>query len=109
MVYVPPGAYTSGTLHLRSHIRLFVEAGATIYSSKNPEAYSERALFYGEDLEHLGLGSGCTVTVDAGPADNSALRDLTWIDAYVAAVNNYNRAQFRLLRAMGQPPSAADL
>ena len=34
MVYFPPGAYTTGTLHLRSRVRLLVEAGATIYSSK---------------------------------------------------------------------------
>jgi polygalacturonase len=32
MVLVPPGDYTSGTIHLRSHVRLFVEAGATVYS-----------------------------------------------------------------------------
>ena len=33
MVYVPPGSYTSGTIHLRSHVRLYVESGATIFSS----------------------------------------------------------------------------
>ena len=38
MVYIPPGDYTTGTVHLRSHIRLHVEAGATVYSSKDPDA-----------------------------------------------------------------------
>ncbi|MGA9426170.1 MAG: glycosyl hydrolase family 28-related protein, partial [Terracidiphilus sp.] len=32
-VYVPAGEYTSGQLHLRSGVRLFVEAGATIYAT----------------------------------------------------------------------------
>ena len=32
-VYVPPGEYTSGQLHLRSGVRLYVEAGATLFAS----------------------------------------------------------------------------
>jgi hypothetical protein len=32
-VYVPPGEYTSGQLHLRSGVRLYVEAGATIFAT----------------------------------------------------------------------------
>jgi polygalacturonase len=35
MVYLPPGEYTSGTLHLRSHVRVHVEAGATLFASKD--------------------------------------------------------------------------
>lgn len=61
MVYVPPGAYTTGTLHLRSHLRLFVEAGATIFSSKNPDAFDKRGLFYGEDVEHLTIEGRGTI------------------------------------------------
>ena len=30
LVYVPPGDYSTGTIHLRSHVRFLVEAGATI-------------------------------------------------------------------------------
>src|SRR5579872_3749245 len=33
-VYVPAGNYTSGTLHLRSHVRLYLDAGATLFGSK---------------------------------------------------------------------------
>ena len=54
-VYVPPGAYTTGTLHLRSHVRLHVEAGATIYSSKDPATFDKRALFYAEGVENITL------------------------------------------------------
>src|SRR5580704_8846577 len=32
-VYVPPGEYTSGQLHLRSGVRVYIEAGATIFAS----------------------------------------------------------------------------
>src|SRR5919109_2459811 len=56
LVYFPPGDYTTGTLHLRSHVRIHVEAGATIYSSKDPAAFPQvgppnmtpRTLFFGE-------------------------------------------------------------
>ncbi len=71
MVYLPPGEYTSGTIHLRSHVRFHVEAGATLYSSKNRADFSAKedgreALFYGEDLQNISLeGRG---TVD-GQAD----------------------------------------
>jgi polygalacturonase len=30
MVYLPPDEYTSGTLHLRSHVRFHIEGGATL-------------------------------------------------------------------------------
>ena len=41
-VYLPSGDYTSGTLHLRSHVRLYLEAGATLFGSK---AESEPSAF----------------------------------------------------------------
>jgi len=53
MVYFPPGEYTSGTVHLRSHMRLHVEAGAVVYSSKNPDTYDKESLLYGEDIENI--------------------------------------------------------
>jgi hypothetical protein len=60
-VYFPPGAYTTGTLHLRSHVRLHLEAGATLYSSKDPASFSQNALFYAEDVEHISLEGRGTV------------------------------------------------
>ena len=61
VVYFPPGEYTSGTIHLRSHVRIFLEAGATLYSSKNPADFDKRALFYGEDLENITVEGRGTV------------------------------------------------
>src|SRR5450631_337412 len=55
-VYVPPGEYTSGQLHLRSGVRLYVEAGATLFASLDGREFdSEKtaALFYGEDLHGI--------------------------------------------------------
>jgi len=57
-VYVPPGDYTSGQLHLRSGVRLYLEAGATIFASLNGREFdSEKtaALIYGEDLHNIAL------------------------------------------------------
>src|SRR5450631_4068674 len=33
-VYLPPGEYTSGTIHLRSHLNIYLEAGATLSASE---------------------------------------------------------------------------
>src|SRR5438552_13210747 len=60
-VYLPPGQYTSGTLHLRSHVRFYLEAGATLFANSDPAAYdcgpipSKAALFFGEDLEDISI------------------------------------------------------
>jgi hypothetical protein len=78
-VYLPPGSYTSGTLHLRSHVRFHIEAGATLYSSKDPAAFDKRALFYGEDLTNITLeGRG---TVD-GQAEYY-WKAMEWRDWYI--------------------------
>jgi hypothetical protein len=66
MVYLPPGQYTSGTIHLRSHVRFHLEAGATLYSSKNRADYdspddARAALLYGEDLTNVTLEGRGTV------------------------------------------------
>jgi hypothetical protein len=66
MVYLPPGEFTSGTIHLRSHVRFHIEAGATLYSSKNRADFDAKedhraALFYGEDLQNVTLEGRGTV------------------------------------------------
>ena len=60
-VYVPPGAYTSGQLRLRSGVRLYLEAGATLYASLDArefEAAPASALLYGEDLRDIAIEGG---------------------------------------------------
>src|SRR3974390_3099709 len=70
-VLVPPGSYLSGTIHLRSHITLFLAAGATIVGTTNLDLYQQpaipsfmpeakwgkwhRALIVGENLEDVSL------------------------------------------------------
>lgn len=49
-VFFPPGQYTSGTVHLRSHVRLSLEAGATLYAIHDKSRFDKEALLYGEDL-----------------------------------------------------------
>ena len=61
MVYVPPGDYTSGTIHLRSHVRFFIEGGATLHSIKDKAAFDKDALFFGEDLDNVTLEGRGTV------------------------------------------------
>jgi hypothetical protein len=61
MVYFPPGEYTSGTLHLRSHVRLYLEGGATLYSIKDKSAFDKDALIFGEDLENITIEGRGTI------------------------------------------------
>ena len=61
MVYFPPGEYTTGTIHLRSHVRLFIEAGAIIYSIKDKSFFDKEALIYGEDLNNITIEGRGTI------------------------------------------------
>lgn len=66
-VYVPAGEYTSGTLKLRSHVRIYLEAGATLFGSTDPKAFngepipSQAALFYGEGVRNISIEGRGTV------------------------------------------------
>jgi polygalacturonase len=83
-VYVPPGEYSSGELHLRSGVRLYVEAGATIYATLDSSQYDNAknaALIYGEDLHDIALeGAG---TLDGQSTYEWHLNDIT--DHYILA------------------------
>ena len=52
-VLFPPGDYTSGTIHLRSHVRLYLEGGATVYAIHDKSRFDKEALLYGEDLTNV--------------------------------------------------------
>ena len=64
-VYLPAGDYTSGTLHLRSHVRLYLEAGATLFGSKSESDFSTDALLLGEDLENISIEGRGTINGQA--------------------------------------------
>jgi Glycosyl hydrolases family 28 len=110
IVYFPPGRYLSGTLRLRSHITLQLDAGASLVASRNdtdfdpiedlgydsfadPETSSFRfALLQGRGLEQVGiLGPGRidgNRTTRDGPKPialkecrNVKIRDVTIVNA----------------------------
>jgi hypothetical protein len=74
-VYLPPGEYTSGGLKLRSHVRIYLEGGATLLASDDPHAYplinvttwgendalSTAAVFQGDNLEDVSIEGRGTV------------------------------------------------
>lgn len=90
-VYFPPGTYVSGSIHLRSHITLFLGQGATLEASADPEVYDpieesqkqwakfqdfghtyfHNSLIWGEELEDIAIvgpgliyGKGLTRAAD---------------------------------------------
>ena len=81
-VYVPPGEYTSGQLRLRSGVRLYLEAGATLFASLDAREFDpapKSAFLYGEDLHGIALeGRG---TIDGQASYEWRLNDIT--DHYI--------------------------
>ena len=60
-VYLPPGEYTSGTIILRSHVRLYIDSGATLYASLDSRAFEKGALLYAEDAKNITLEGRGTI------------------------------------------------
>jgi len=78
-VYLPPGQFTSGTIHLRSHVRFYVESGATLFAAQYDAAFDKSTLLYGEDLENISIeGRG---TLDGQAEYEWRLNDFN--DAYI--------------------------
>jgi len=94
-VYVPPGEYTSGQLHLRSGVRLYLEAGATLFASLDGRQFDpppKSAVLIGEDLHDIALeGRG---TIDGQASYEWRPNDFT--DFYI-------RPNQLLMEATGKP------
>ena len=52
-VYLPPGNYLTGTVELKSHVTLDLDAGATILGSENPADYPATKSVWGDDREMM--------------------------------------------------------
>src|SRR5689334_13124880 len=77
-VFFPAGTYISGSIHLKSNVTLYLDSGAVIQASSDPEAYDEaepnpsidkyqdfghshwrNSLMWGENVENVAiLGQG---------------------------------------------------
>jgi len=64
-VYFPPGDYSSGTIHLRSRVRLYIEAGATIFSIKDKSAFDQDALIFADGAEQIAIEGRGTINGQA--------------------------------------------
>ena len=94
-VYVPPGEYTTGQLHLRSGVRLYVEAGATLFASLDPKEFDSEqkaALIYGEDVHDIALEGRGTLDGQA----SYEWRPNDFVDYYI-------RPNQLLMEATGKP------
>ncbi len=72
MVYLPPGEYTTGTLHLKSHVRFHIEGGATLFASKDMNLFADAprpdqaAVFFADHVEDVTLEGRGTVNGQNG-------------------------------------------
>lgn len=80
-VLFPPGTYLSGTIFLKSNVRLRLEAGATLLGSgeladypvtrpkktrSRTDAYNHRSLIYAEDLDKISITGRGTIDGNGG-------------------------------------------
>jgi len=94
-VYVGPGEYTTGQLHLRSGVRLYIEAGATLFASLDGSQFDpapKPALISGEDLHDIAIeGRG---TLDGQSTYEWRLNSIT---------DHYILSNQRLMEATSKP------
>jgi len=94
-VYVPPGEYTSGQLRLRSGVRFYAEAGATLFASLDGKEFdtgAKAALLYAEDVHDIAIeGRG---TIDGQASYEWKPND--FVDFYI-------RPNQLLMEATGKP------
>ena len=60
VVYFPPGNYLTGTIQFGNNVTLYLEAGSTIWGSKNKDDYRNGCLIYAENVINIairGLGT----------------------------------------------------
>jgi hypothetical protein len=57
VVYVPPGEYTVGTVQLRDHVTLHLEAGATLFLSQDREDFipGGRAMIFANNAKNIAV------------------------------------------------------
>src|SRR5437667_3193067 len=94
-VFLPAGEYTSGQIRLKSHVRLYIDSGATLFASLDGKAFDKdkAALIYAQDVENITIeGRG---TVD-GQADYEWRTLTDFDDAYI-------RENMLLTKAAGRP------
>jgi polygalacturonase len=92
MVYLPPGEYSSGTLHLKSHVRLHIEAGATLFSIKDKAAFDQDALIFADGVENISLeGKG---TIDGQGRYEQRINDIE---------DDFIRPNLNEMVALGKP------
>lgn len=72
-VYFPAGDYTTATIQLKPNVRLFLEAGATVFASNNPNDYNFTR-------GNFGIETNVPVLLYALNADNIAIEGRGTID-----------------------------
>ncbi|HWF46951.1 MAG TPA: glycosyl hydrolase family 28 protein, partial [Bryobacteraceae bacterium] len=94
-VYIGPGEYTTGQLHLRSGVRLYLDASATLFASLDDAEFDtspKSALISGEDLHDIAIEGRGTLDGQA----TYEWRTNNFTDYYI--LQNQ-----RLMEAVGKP------
>ena len=110
-VLFPPGRYVSGTVHLRSHVSLFLSAGATLVGTTNLTAYEapavpafmpestwgkwQRGLVVGEGIEDVAIGGpgmidGNKVFDPTGEEHRRGPHTITFVDCRRFALRDFS-------------------
>ncbi len=96
-VFIPAGQYLCGTVHLKSHIHLLFEEGATVLGSKNPtdfdplekdasntefqdrsHSYFHHSLFHADGAEEIVLSGYGKIDMQSAWEETGSLEDRTY-------------------------------
>ncbi len=108
-VYVPPGDYLSGTIVLKDNTTLYLEAGATLYASRDtsdlfdkPRYFNGTSVFiYAEDAKNISIRGKGTLH---GQAER-VYEDLRKVDKFIADITeNARRSGVEMKQYYWVPP-----
>ncbi len=114
-VYVPPGEYTTGTIIMKDHVTLHIEAGATIYASQREEdfikplkdnaactnCFGPNVLIYAHSANNISLEGKGRIHGDA----RRIYKDLEKVDRFIADITeNAKNAGVEMKQYYKVPP-----
>ena len=113
-VWFPAGKYISGTIYLRSHVTLFLDAGAVLSGSRSlmdypvtisavrsyTDNYTDKSLIYGEDLEQIAITGPGTIDGNGASFEHNGPYK---VRPYMIRIINCRKVQVREVNMINSP------
>ena len=114
IVWFPAGRYVSGTIYLKSHVTLYLNAGSELAGSKNlkdypvtiskvrsyTDTYTDKSLIYGEDLDQVAITGQGTIDGNGASFENNGPYKMR---PYLIRIINCRKVQVRDVSIINSP------